>query len=124
MNIYRMAIGNNYDKATPTRKLLTDEEISGNHNLLCPLTIIRCARLSFLVRIAREWRTAIIILIQINSHFHSGWCSNVMQDIHWLNVDESVLKVKRECLIANVRYWHELGGIVVEKFVKKHCQVS
>ena len=60
MSIYRMITGNAYDKVNPMKNMLSDEVVIDSHNLMCPLTIIRCARLSLSVRTATKRPKAII----------------------------------------------------------------
>ena len=45
-----------------------------------------------------------------------------MRDIRWLSVDDGLVKEQHESLFANLYYWNDLGGKIVGKRIKTHCQ--
>ena len=104
---------------------LSDSEVIDQYNLMCPLTIIRCARLALFARLVNKRPKSIVEVLSVASQVCStGWCSDVVKDLVWLSIDSSGPVQNHHSWLIN--YYHDMCELpegILTKHVKKFCQL-
>jgi hypothetical protein len=122
MAVYRDATGSFYDPENGSKSLPTDEEVINNHNLMCPATIVRCARVQLLLRIIRKQSTALLAVISEMSRFKSGWCHDTLDDIKWMSIEPKVISCNPDSLSICINMWRGKAHLVARR-VRAFCSL-
>ena len=120
MSIYRNATGTFFVEANENTPP-SDEEVIDSNNLMCPLTIIRCARVSLLIHIIRKMSVALLALIRSMQEFQYGWCNDVLLDAQWMSFDNRVFQLPPSSLSQCIDTWSQNPKSAITS-VKRFCQ--
>ena len=81
MNLYRRASGNTYGSG----EMCDDNEVIQSSSFMCPMTLIRHARLQLFVRIISKAPTFMRNLIHSLAHISGSWAFSLRRDLHWFS---------------------------------------
>jgi hypothetical protein len=114
LRIYRDATGTYYkvipanesgssELTVDTASLFNDDDVIFQHKLICPMTMLRYARLSLFFRIVRKAPPNLlnIMVAQCGSNYKKGWAFSVLSDLSWLCQSEDFASCKN----FNVDQW-------------------
>ena len=91
MGMYRDAAGKYYVPGSCNR-LFNDDDVIYEHSLVCPMTLLRSARLQLFVRVLRKSPPAVVQLAAHTHGYKHSWSASIHQDLQWLAASDKFLQ--------------------------------